>query len=261
MRRTSTAGNMRILLAVLALAIAGCGDSTVSPAIDKMVAPTADKPRLGLFTSLPILWAGNDAFEALAKGETSTHWAQDALRKNYQLQPIDLLEEASLAGLDTLVLAQPRALSPAENVALDNWVRGGGQVLLFADPKLVGDYDFPLGDPRRPLDTVLLSPILARWGVELLQGGDALAVRAVPIGGSDMVVAAAGQFRPVPAEGADCDLSHDAVLARCTVGNGRVTMLADATLLEDPVGGEGSPAALAALLGMTRDAGGNPARR
>ncbi|MHA6334378.1 Gldg family protein [Qipengyuania sp. CAU 1752] len=251
---------MRLLLAVLALALAGCGDNTVSPAMDKIASPATDNPRLGLFTSLPILWAGNDAFGSLAKGDTSTHWAQDALRTDYQLQPIDLLDDASLAGLDTLVLAQPRALSPAENVALDNWVRGGGQVLLFADPKLVGDYDFPLGDPRRPLDTVLLSPILARWGVELLQGDDAATVRAVPMGGSDMVVAAAGQFRRVPAEGAECALSLEAVLARCTVGAGRVTMLADATLLEDPEGGRGSPAALAALLGMTRDAGGNRAR-
>ena len=46
-------------------------------------------------------------------------------------------------------------------------MRGGGRVLLFADPMLTRHSAFALGDRRRPQDVVLLSPILARWRLEL----------------------------------------------------------------------------------------------
>ena len=65
------------------------------------------------------------------------------------------------------MMIQPRPLSPQENVALDNWVAAGGRLLLFADPALTEDSAFAIGDRRRPQDVVLLSPILARWGLEL----------------------------------------------------------------------------------------------
>src|SRR5205085_2218154 len=95
------------------------------------------------------------------------HWAKAALAEEGPLTALDTLTPETLKGLDRIVMAQPRALSPDENVVLDNWVRGGGQVLLFADPMLTEESRFPLGDRRRPEGTVLLSPILKRWGLEL----------------------------------------------------------------------------------------------
>ena len=238
-----------LLLAVPLLALAAC---------DRAVPPEpSEKPTLGLMTSLPILWAGNDAFASLAEEQEESHWAKTALEARYTIDPVDALTDEALKKLEVLVLAQPRALSPEENVALDAWVRAGGRVLLFADPQLVGDYEYPLGDPRRPMDTALLSPILARWGLELVQGEGR--VEILDFGGSEMTIAAAGTFRQIPADGSACTVTLEDVLASCAIGKGQVVVLADATLVEDPVGGTGSPDALDALLGMTQGGHGDEA--
>jgi hypothetical protein len=239
-----------------ALLLAACGDS--SPANEATHRP---KPTLGLMSSLPILWSGNDAFAALAGGgERAQHWAVATLEEDYRLDPLDTLLPEALAQVDVLLLAQPRILTPAENVALDDWVRGGGRALVLADPRLVGEYDLPLGDPRRPLETAMLSPILARWGLELVQDPAAQRLRTVSVGAAEMAVADAGQFRPFTTGSATCRMVFESLGALCAVGKGQVVLLADATLLEDTVGGDGSPAALRALLGMTRESGPEPTR-
>lgn len=235
-----------------ALLLAGCGNgdrgATVAGDHDQL-------PRLGLMTTLPIFWPQQGAIAALAEGaEDRRHWALETLAKDYRVEPVDLLSAGELARIDWLVLAQPRPLTPAENVALDHWVREGGYALVLADPRLVGDYAFPLGDPRRPLDTALLSPILARWGLELLDEGKGPAPQIVTLGDAGLAVAGAGRFRLRPSAVARCRLALAGLAAQCAVGKGRVALLADATLMEDREGGPGSPAALGALLGMVRDA-------
>ena len=77
--------------------------------------------------------------------------------------------------------------------------------------------------------------------------------RTVTLGDAEMAVAAAGSFMTRDAEGARCTIEFDRLLADCVIGNGRAVLIADATLMEDPVGGEGSAAALDALLGMARE--------
>lgn len=232
-----------------ALILAACGNSA-----DDGQAPAGPRPTLGLMSSLPIMWSGNDAFASLAgAGENAPHWAVAVLEQDFRLDPLDTLSSGTLAQVDVLLLAQPRVLAPAENVALDDWVRAGGRALVLADPRLVGEYPLPPGDPRRPLDSALLSPILARWGLELTQDERAPALQVVPLGRARLAVAAGGQFRLRPSGSATCLLTLAGVAAQCAVGAGRVVLLADATLLEDPVGGEGSPEALRALLGMVRE--------
>ncbi len=143
--------------------------------------------------------------------------------------------------LDALIIAQPRALSGAENVALDRWVRGGGRALIFADPMLTAHSDFSLGDPRRPQDVVLLSPILARWGLALsFDDTQQPARRNVPLNGTTIPVDLAGQWG-IANDGTDaaCELSAQGVLAVCEIGAGRVVILADAAILsgETPLPG------------------------
>jgi hypothetical protein len=154
---------MRLLLASALLACSACG---ASPDPGGGAAEVQRIP-LGLSSTLPIYWQESPDFATILKAEGEPGWVRQALETRFDLVPLDVLSAEALAPLDHLLLAQPRALSPAENVALDDWVRAGGQLLLFADPMLTSHSQFAIGDPRRPQDVVLLSPILARWGLEL----------------------------------------------------------------------------------------------
>lgn len=189
-------------------------------------------PALGLMGTIPIYWGEAADVAELVGGQATAHWARARLESRFALRPLDTLDEASLAGLDFLLLAQPRALSPAENVALDTWVRAGGYLLLFADPMLTGETRFPIGDRRRPQDVILLSPILGHWGLQLEfdlehpEGEEVVAVgsAAIPVNRPGRFAATAG--------GQDCTLAADRVLATCRVGEGQATVLADAAVLD-----------------------------
>jgi hypothetical protein len=139
--------------------LAGCGDTGES---GKKLEP------IGLYTSLPIFWRETHELSGLLDADAPHHWALDVIGSHGTVLPLDSLPVSGgalpLPREGLLVMAQPRSLAPDENVTLDKWVRAGGHVLLFADPMLMGESGFALGDKRRPQDVVLLSPILARWG-------------------------------------------------------------------------------------------------
>ncbi|WP_374409183.1 Gldg family protein [Pelagerythrobacter sp.] len=215
-----------------------------------------DKPSLGLFTTLPIYWAETAALSDMLDRETRTGWARGALEERYELVPLDTLARPDgsargLARVDALLLAQPRALSPQENVALDDWVRAGGRVLVFADPLLTAESRFPIGDRRRPQDVALLSPILRRWGLEMRfdpdqPGGE----RIVETDLAPLPVNLAGTLHLVEGAATGCWIAYDRLFAQCAVGNGVATVIADAALFEEPADG-GVQARAAALDWLT----------
>jgi hypothetical protein len=204
------------------------------PAVAQQEAQTqAQEPRapLGLMGTIPIYWGEAEQLGDLIGGAAEAHWARAELEREYELRPIAYLDEAALAGLDQLLLAQPRPLSGEENVALDAWVRGGGQLLLFADPMMTGHSEFGLGDRRRPQDVVLLSPILAHWGLSLQFADDQpLGTRVAQDGDLAVPVNLPGQFALAGGDG--CALSAEGLLARCAIGRGHATILADAAVLD-----------------------------
>lgn len=185
---------------------------------------------IGLFTSLPIMWSEGESISAMLSSPEPTHWAREVLERRGKLLALDTLLD--LSRTRRLVIAQPRPLSPEENVALDGWVRGGGRLLLFADPMLTQESAFPLGDRRRPQDIALLSPILARWGLELRfdESQEAAprenAGEGIPVDFPGMLSTILG--------GADarCRIGPEGLIARCKIGQGQVLVVADAALLE-----------------------------
>ena len=90
----------------------------------------AERKPLGLFTSLPILWNEASDVAGLLKPDIQPHWAKAALQARGDIVALDRLDALASSGLTRLVIAQPRPLSPEENVALDNWVKRGGRLLL-----------------------------------------------------------------------------------------------------------------------------------
>lgn len=228
------------LVVTLAAASTGC-----------RVAPeeAPERRSLALMTTLPIYWSEADDVGELLKGDEHPAQARQALERRFSLEPLDTLEAASLASHKRLLLAQPRALSPSENVALDDWVRAGGRLLLFADPMLTRHSHFAVGDRRRSQDVILLSPILTRWGLNLAFDPDqSVGERLVETDGFAVPVALAGSLS-VMGQGA-CKVSADATLARCAIGRGQVTVLADAAVLEDD--DEPDPARGEAIQGLLK---------
>jgi hypothetical protein len=228
---------LALVLAALGWLGAGRGESSGEP--------------IGLFTSLPILWADSAELGSELRPDAAPHWALKVFAARGKIEPLDMLAgptgAAPLDKLRRLVIAQSRPLAPAENVALDDWVRGGGQLLLLADPALTQDSAFAIGDPRRPQAVAMLSPILGRWELDLLFDDSQV------MGESNREVL--GVATPVNLPGrfatrgqANCRLWADGLAVTCTIGKGRVVALADAAVLEpsDPSGVR--PRAFAALL-------------
>lgn len=242
-------------LALLALlALGGCDAAPAASAPDQ-------RPALGLMTSLPLYWQEEASLADIAAGRAVPPWQRRRIETRFVLVPLDTLsplpalspdapETDPLAGLERLAVIQPRGLAPADNVALDQWVRAGGKLLLVLDPALTGDYAAPLGDPRRPVDSALVPPVVARWGLAIgfdaAQQGD---VAEVPLGEGTLPLALAGRIAITDPAAGGCRLLADAAVAVCSVGRGQVTLVADAAVFEHPelAGDEGE--ALLALLG------------
>jgi len=187
----------------------------------------------------------------MLRPEGEIHWARAALESEYALRPLDALDGLAGGATRTLLMVQPRPLSPGENVALDGWVRRGGRLLLFADPALTQDSAFALGDRRRPQDTVLLSPILSHWGLTLMFDDDQpLGERTVALGDVPLPINLPGRLASAP--DGPCSLSAAGLMALCRIGEGRVMVIADAALFElqeQPDAVEARRRALLALVG------------
>ncbi|WP_232496061.1 DUF4350 domain-containing protein [Novosphingobium kaempferiae] len=227
------------LLLTLLLAACGQGDAS-APSVQEQ-----GKETIGLYSSLPIAWNESADIKGLLADTGPAHWALDALRDQGRVISLDALADATgalpLPQGAVLVLAQPRPLTPQENAALDAWVQRGGRVLLFVDPMLTAHSLFPIGDPRRPQDIAMLSPILTRWGL-LLEFDDAQPAGerlqgAVPVNLPGRFSASGKSGTGVGKAGdvvARCQIEEGGLVADCVAGKGRIVAVADAAVLENP---------------------------
>lgn len=191
------------------------------------------KPSLGLMTTLPLQWS-EGGIEADLGPDAKPHPAYGRLQAQYDVRPLDSFEDLEKQPPSLLLLAQPRALSPSELVKLDAWVRGGGHLLILADPALQWGSLYPLGDKRRPLFTSLLSPLFAHWGLEMvlpMNDPQALVLRSVD--GLTLRTQTPGEWLAKAGKAsAECKISGEKLLADCRVGKGRALLFADADLLD-----------------------------
>jgi len=219
-----------------------CG---ASPAEVDPVLEQEPKPQLGLMTSLPLYWPLDADFGALASGEAEIPQQRGGFEHTHELVLLDTLspipaisqgqpDTDPLADLDFLAVIQPRVLTPSDNVALDNWVREGGQLLLALDPLLNGHYALPLGDPRRPVEAALIPPVIARWGLELrFDQGQTLERAELTLMDTNIPLELSGELREITGADIDCEFLGGGVLARCQVGDGQLTVIADAEVFKD----------------------------
>ena len=231
------------LAAGLSFVLAACSDGGAPQAVQGSEQPTQ---KLGLMTSLPLYWPLGAEFGAIASGQAEAPWQREVLERDHELVLLDTLtpipgltaeaaETDPLEGLERIAIIQPRGLSPADNVALDNWVREGGQLLLLLDPQLTGEYEVPLGDPRRPNDTAIIPPVLPRWGLAGAFNVEQTELLYEEVAGGRIPVLLGSELRVVVNEGEmnGCRTSNNLLIIQCdSVGAGTVTYLGDAALFE-----------------------------
>jgi hypothetical protein len=194
----------------------------------------AERPKLMLVTSLPLIFPEEFTLE----GGGSKALA--ALETRYAVVPIGTTDTQSLKQGRLLLMAHPLA-QPAESlVELDRWVRGGGRLLLLADPRLDWPSSRPLGDRLRPPPSFADTGLLAHWGLRL-EAPDEPGPKERDLGGRTVRTDSPGSLSGT------CRVSSDGFVARCRLGNGRATIVADADLLNVEANLDALLAELAAL--------------
>src|SRR4051812_3415830 len=178
-----------------------------------------ERPKLLLLTSLPLIFG--EQFSLQNNGSP----ALKALQVRYRVVPISVADAAELRKARLLLMAQPQA-QPAENlVLLDRWVRAGGRVLLLADPLLEWASARPLGDTLRPLPMFADTGLLSHWGLRL-DAPEQRGPQSRHIGRQDVLTLSPGSLT------GGCPVSPDRIIARCRIGRGRATIVADADFLD-----------------------------
>lgn len=201
---------MRVAAGLALFAVAAC---TPEPAV-----PSA-KPRLALLTSLPVVFGESFGLDA------DRSPLLDELEKEFTVLPVDGPEQLTPGGL--LLAVQPQALTAERLVALDRWVRQGGRLVLLADPFLRFESALPLGDRFRPPLRYPDTGLLAHWGLRLDDEIDTRLDEVETEFGRGIRLSVGGLGSLTRAGGA-CTLSPTRVVARCRIGEGYATIVADA---------------------------------
>ncbi len=218
MRRASARvlgiGSVLLLVAgAAALALAGRGrEGDIGPR------PEARRPALMVLTTLPLIFP--EEFTLSGGGSKALR----ALETRYRITPIGTADAASLNRGRLLLMAHSLAQPAEALVDLDRWVRGGGSVVLLADPRLEWPSKRPLGDKLRPPPAFADTGLLARWGLRI-DAPDEAGPRQVQLAGRSILAWSPGTLS------GSCRIGEAGFVAHCRIGKGRATVVADADFL------------------------------
>lgn len=210
-------------LALVLLLLVSCRESTPAKPPDQA------KPELFLLTPLPLVWSERFGLDQAGSP------ALARLEQAYKVTPVDRPGQLPAGAL--LLAAQPRAMPAEELVALDAWVRGGGRLLLLADPMLEWRSELPLGDPGRPPVAFADTGLLRHWGLRL-DAPDERGPKQSSLGGVPVLTASPGTLVRT---GGGCAITDNGLLASCELGRGRARIVADADFLNQGEAGLGGP--------------------
>lgn len=194
---------------------------------------TDGKPGLAILTGLPLRWQGGGDLATMLAAGPSDAPALEALETRFAVRLVDGL--ADVRPDEALLVAHPRALAPADLVRLDERARRGGRTVILADAFSTWPPPHPLGDPRNPPVTSLLTPLLDHWGIALAApepGREGEAVLFVDPGGRKLLLHSVGRFTHLP-DG--CRAYGGGRVAHCRLSSGphAVWLVGDADMLHD----------------------------
>ena len=191
--------------------------------------PEAERPTLMLLTTLPLVFPEHFKLDAPASP------ALKALESRYHLLPISVADAAELDHRQLLLMAQPQAQPAEALVDLDAWVRAGGRVLLLADPALEWPSDRPLGSLLRPPFAFADTGLLAHWGLRL-DAPDHQGPAEVNVDRLRLSTRSPGKL---VATSHACSIESGGFVARCRIGSGEATVIADADFLNIATAADG----------------------
>jgi hypothetical protein len=224
-----------LILAAAALLVAAA--FAVTRSHEPSAARAAGKPKLLLLTSLPLVFGEQFSLEGAGSP------ALKALQSRYRVEPISVTSERELANSGLLLLAHPPAQAAENLVALDEWLRRGGRLLLLADPMLEWPSSRPLGDRLRPAPMFMDLGLLQHWGLRL-DAPDKRGPEIRRLGGYEVLTESPGVLS------GKCAIGADRLVAQCRIGNGRAIVVADADLLDTQDLGPGASHNLDGLLSV-----------
>jgi hypothetical protein len=225
-----------LFVAVAAIVVAALGTTAIRrEATPLPPRPAAERPALLLLTSLPLVFS--EGFSLAGGGSP----AVDKLQTRYRVVPISITDQRELAKGKLLLMAHPLAQTAENLVTLDAWVRGGGRVLLLADPMLEWPSERPLGDPLRPPPMFMDTGLLAHWGLRL-DAPDERGRAPRKLGGYRIETQSPGSLY------GHCAIGSDRLVADCRIGRGEAIIVADADFLDATALGPDSRHNLDALL-------------
>lgn len=227
----------RAILILLALiTVAALGWAAIHPRNGSLAPrPEGRRPSLMLLTSLPLVFGEDFSL----KGGGSP--VLKALQTRYRVIPLSVTSPSELAKCRLLLMAQPSAQTAENLVALDDWVRRGGRLLLLADPLLEWPSKLPLGDPSRPIPIFPDTGLLAHWGLQL-DAPERPGNQFRALGGENVITNSPGVLV------GRCSISQDRLVADCRIGKGRAIVVADADFLNVEAGRDRNLQALLAEL-------------
>lgn len=197
------------------------------------IVASADAPAVTILTGLPLRWSASSNIAAMIAEGTNDDPALARLAASGPVSLVDSLADHMPPPGGALLVAHPRALAPQELVAIDAFVRGGGRAVVLADALSSWPGRHPLGDPRNPPVTSLLTPLLDHWGVVLAAASpDDNVARPADVGGVRLRLFSAGRFVRLSSQ---CRAFGDYRILRCPIGKGEAWLVGDADLLFEPL--------------------------
>jgi hypothetical protein len=190
-----------------------------------------------VLTALPLFFGEGNVDDVL-NGKSAESPLIKRLNETRRTVPLDILDQKSLTPVKYLLAIQPARLPPDELVAFDAWVRGGGRALIFADPDLVWPLALMPGDPRQPPGSTLLDPLFAHWGLTLEGMRDRPRAVSIQSARETVVVINSGRWT---SKTKACVVSDKQLVVTCSIGMGRVTLIADVDLADPRLWDEQAP--------------------